>query len=121
MQVDALGRRVEMHAHDDPLVRLLEDLWMRVPHREPCPRLFLRAADRGRVLAGKAEPGHVGMQEVAQLLDVAHHRCSSLYNVSRCTGMRPASLMNRTSSGIFCSVPLVAPAAWKIFSRTTVP
>jgi hypothetical protein len=35
--------------------------------------------------------------------------------------MRPASRTNRTSSGIFCSVSVRAPAAWKISSRTTVP
>ena len=35
--------------------------------------------------------------------------------------MRPASRTTRTSSSIFRSVPVTAPAAWKIVSRTTVP
>src|SRR5437763_952131 len=35
--------------------------------------------------------------------------------------MRPAARTKRTSSSIFCSVSVRAPAAWKISSRTTVP
>src|SRR5438874_3409308 len=60
---------------------------------------------------------HVHVRDAAEL----HHRRNSLYSVSRCTGTRPASRIKRTSSSTFCSVPLVAPAAWKICSRTTVP
>ena len=35
--------------------------------------------------------------------------------------MRPASRISRTSASTFSSVGVTAPAAWAIFSSTTVP
>src|SRR6266540_1553677 len=128
-----LGMRVD----DDPVAGLGDDLEatgsaggeMMLKHLS---HLRAVAADRRflpRLL--DAAPRDVRIDDLEEDVDVlpvedllqaqSSHLRSSLYSVSRCTGIRPASWMNRTSSGIFCSVAVRAPAAWKISSRTTVP
>ena len=74
------------------------------------------ARGRTSTAAAASRTGSAGIVWVSVTIGAA--RCRAC---RAARGSRPASCTKRTSSSIFCSVSVVAPAAWKISSRTTVP